>query len=84
MKRNSVAYKLRRKLQVWAQKVMSDEFMSKVYFRIVLHKKLNLKAPKTFNEKMQWLKLYYFPNNQTVVRCADKYGVRDYIIVYQN
>lgn len=79
MERDSFLYKIRRKLQIIAQKFLSDEFMSKFYYRVVLKEKLNLKDPKTFNEKLQWLKLYYYPNNSLVVRCADKLKVRQYI-----
>ncbi len=38
---------------------------------------LNLDNPKTFNEKIQWLKLYY--HNPLMTKCADKVAVRDYI-----
>jgi len=40
-------------------------------------KKLNLNNPTEFNEKIQWLKVYYHPNilNQLV----DKYAVRAYV-----
>ena len=79
MERTSVVYKSRRKMQVLAHKVFSDEFMSRLYCRIVLKKKLDLKNPKTFNEKLQWCKLYYYPQNPLVVQCADKYAVREYI-----
>lgn len=79
MERDSFLYKIRRKLQIIAHKFLSDEFMSKFYYRVVLKEKLNLKDPKTFNEKLQWLKLYYYPNNSLVVRCADKLKVRQYI-----
>ncbi len=79
MERDSVLYKIRRKAQVMAHKFVSDEAMSKFYFKIVLKKKLNLNNPQTFNDKMQWLKLYYFPYNDTVVKCADKYAVREYM-----
>lgn len=34
-------------------------------------------SPTTFNEKLQWLKLYYRNNLLTV--CADKYKVREYV-----
>ncbi|MCT4552201.1 MAG: glycosyl transferase [Alphaproteobacteria bacterium] len=40
--------------------------------------KLDLKNPKTFSEKVQWLK-YYTKNNSTMRLCADKHLVRDYI-----
>lgn len=79
MERDSFLYKARRHCQVFAHKILSDEAMSKLYYRIVLNKKLNLKNPKTFNEKLQWLKLYYLPQNRTAVDCADKYEVRKYV-----
>lgn len=79
MERNSLMYKTRRKIQLIAHLLFPDVFMSKLYYRILLKKKLNLNNPKTFNEKMQWLKLYYFPENPTVIQCSDKVAVRDYV-----
>lgn len=79
MERDTLMYKVRRKVQVLAHKVLSNEILSKIYFRIVLHKSLSLSNPQTFNEKIQWLKLYYYPKNQDVITCADKYAVRKYI-----
>lgn len=79
MERDSNIYKMRRKCQILAHKFVSDECLSKIYYRIVLKKKLNLKNPQTFNEKLQWLKLYYLPENDLVVKCADKYAVREHI-----
>ena len=79
MERDSFLYILRRRCQVLAHKFISDEIMSKLYYRIVLHKKLNLRDPRSFNEKIQWMKLYYYPSTPLVVQCADKYAVRDYI-----
>ena len=37
---------------------MSDRFYLKVAFRARMRKRLNLENPQTFNEKLQWLKLY--------------------------
>lgn len=79
MERDSVLYKARRKCQVLAHKVVSNETLSKFYYRIVMHKKLNLKEPRTFNEKIQWMKLYYYPHNLMVVNGADKFEIRKYI-----
>lgn len=79
MERDSFLYKARRKAQVAAHHIVPDDALSKIYYRIVLKKRLNLENPQTFNEKIQWMKLYYCPNNPLVVRCADKYAVRDYI-----
>ena len=80
MERSSFLYKLRRKGQVVAHKLLPDVFLSKFYYKTVLGKKLNLKDPKTFNEKIQWMKLYLYPFNDEIVTCTDKYKVRDYLI----
>jgi len=46
------------------------------YFR--RHKKIiNFKNPQTFNQKIQWLKLYY--HNQLLKILTDKYEVRKYV-----
>lgn len=39
----------------------------------------DLKNPKTFSEKLCWLKLYRYIKNPLVIQCADKYKVREYI-----
>lgn len=79
MERDSLFYKLRRKGQVIAHYIFPDELMCKLYSRIVLHKKVDLANPKTFNEKIQWMKIHYYPNNKLVIRGADKYADRSYI-----
>jgi hypothetical protein len=38
----------------------------------------NLENPKTFSEKMQWLKLHY--HNPLMTVCADKFELRDYLV----
>ena len=77
--KRSVFYHIRRKGQIVAHHLTTPEFMSKLYFRHVLGYGLNLKEPKTFNEKLQWLKLYHWAETPDAVRCADKYLVRKYI-----
>ena len=39
-------------------KTMDDEKYLKLMFRARMGRKLNLKNPQIFNEKVQWLKLY--------------------------
>lgn len=48
------------------------------YFR---HRKCfaNLSNPKTFTEKLSWLKLYKYNNDKLVKICADKLLVRSYL-----
>jgi len=56
---------------------LSDEEYLKLCFKQYIGKDLNLENPKTFNEKIQWLKLY--DRNPEYTRMVDKYLVRDYI-----
>lgn len=79
MERTSFLYKFRRKIQVVAYHALPNNLLSKIYFKIVLGKSLDLRDPQTFNEKLQWCKLYYFPQNPLVVKCTDKYRVREYL-----
>lgn len=46
-------------------------------FRRTFGRPLDLKSPKTFNEKLFWLMLYY--RTPLVTRLADKYEVRQYV-----
>ena len=56
---------------------LSDELFIKLTYRVFFRKKINLKSPKTFNEKLNWLKLHY--RNDSQVRIVDKYDVKEYI-----
>ena len=79
MERDSLLYKLRRKGQAMAYYLLPHAVLSKLYFRICLHETMDLKNPKKFNEKMQWLKLNYYPKDPLAVQGADKYAVREYV-----
>ena len=55
----------------------SDEYYLRTQF---LHKtgfRLDLEKPKTFNEKLQWLKIHYREDNLTMM--VDKYAVKEYV-----
>ena len=79
MSNRGFIYDTRRKLQVMAYNVFGPVTMSKIYFRIVKKQKLDLKNPQTFDEKIQWYKLNYCQYNENVIRCADKYRIREYL-----
>lgn len=58
-------------------RLVPDKVFLKIYFRFKMGYKLDLKSPKTLNEKIQCLKLY---NRKTLyTKLADKYEVRKYI-----
>jgi len=58
-------------------RIFSDKMYLKIKYRLTMGKKLNLNSPQTFNEKLQWLKLYN--RNSEYAKMVDKYEVRKYI-----
>ena len=77
---NSVVHKLISK--VWhlssVQFFVPGSLYLKIQYKNFIGKKLNLKFPETFNEKLQWLKLY--DRNPKYTQMVDKYEVRKYIV----
>ena len=58
---------------------ISPTFASKVFYKKRFKRILDLKNPITLNEKLQWLKLNTYNNNDLVTTCVDKYKVREYL-----
>ncbi len=56
---------------------ISDEKFLKKKYKKIFGKEINLQEPKTFNEKLQWLKLN--DRNPKYTNLVDKYEVRKYI-----
>ena len=54
-----------------------DGPMLRLQYRIKTGRKLNLKNPVRFTEKLQWYKLHY--RDPQMVACVDKGDVRDYV-----
>lgn len=65
MLRNSV-FKLGR--------VLPDKIWLSILYRVKMGKKINLRNPQTFNEKLQWLKLY--DRRTEHIEMVDKYAVK--------
>lgn len=53
-----------------------DKIYLELFFRIKIGKRPNLEVPKTFNEKLQWLKLY--DRNPEYRKMVDKYEMKKY------
>lgn len=58
-------------------RVLSDTVYLKLAYRASVHKKLDLKDPKTFNEKLQWLKLY--DRKPEYTKMVDKCEAKKYV-----
>ena len=67
--------------KIWHSKYVQffvpDKLYLSLYFRKRFGYNMNWKEPKTFNEKIQWLKLY--DRKDTYTRIVDKLSVREYI-----
>jgi len=77
--KNGIGYRTRRHVQAIAGRIIPNRIMAKLYYRIVMKDRLDLSAPTTFNQKIQWYKLNYCADNDLVIQCSDKYAVREYV-----
>lgn len=57
--------------------ISNDKFYLKVVYFCRFHRKLSFDNPKTFTEKIQWLKLHNTKDLYT--QMVDKYGVRELV-----
>lgn len=71
--RRGVAVTILQRYLTW----LPDKVFVKLMFRIKMGYKLNLRHPTTFNEKLQWLKLY--DRNPDYSMMVDKYAVKKYV-----
>lgn len=60
-----------------SRKLYPAKLYLKLQFQCLIHYRVNLKSPKTFNEKLLWLKLY--DRNPLYTILADKYLVKKYV-----
>lgn len=57
--------------------IKDDEWYVKMRYRLYVGKSLNLDRPQTYNEKLNWQKLY--DHNPLYTTMVDKYAVKDYV-----
>lgn len=57
--------------------LLPDKIYLKKMYKSVFNKELNLKNPETFNEKLQWMKLY--DRRPLYTTLVDKYLAREYV-----
>lgn len=57
--------------------VPNDRIYLQMMFRLMMHRRLSLDNPQTFNEKLQWLKLYNRKPEYT--KMVDKNAVKQYV-----
>lgn len=60
-----------------ARWIKSDSFYVKAIYRLYTGKKLDLDSPQTYNEKLNWQKVY--DHNPLYTTLVDKYAAKDYV-----
>lgn len=82
LKKNKIVKKCHsalNRMKYKAATMISPKLCTKMRYKEAFGKKINLKNPKTLNEKLLWLKLNRYMKNPLVIQCADKFAVREYI-----
>ena len=70
-----------RSLRIKIMRLLSflpDKIIVLLQYRLKTNRKLNLRHPKRYTEKLQWYKLYY--KDPLMEKCVDKYEVRNYVM----
>lgn len=60
-------------------KYISPTLYVKMQYKYITHHKLNLKNPVRYTEKLQYLRLFVYPKDKLVSKCASRDGVREYV-----
>ena len=60
-------------------KAISPTLYVKLQYKYITHHKLNLKKPVRYTEKLQYLRLFVYPKDPLVTKCASRDGVREYL-----
>ena len=60
-------------------KLVSKKAYISYQYKYITHHKLNWKNPTRYTEKLQYLRLYVYPKDPLVIKCAGRVGVREYV-----
>ena len=60
-------------------KLISKKAYISYQYKYITHHKLNWKNPTRYTEKLQYLRLYVYPKDPLVSKCAGRVGVREYV-----
>lgn len=69
--------KILRQILIHTPRLWPDELYLKLMYPCYIGRKLDLDNPRSFNEKLQWLKLH--DHQEKYITMVDKYKVKDYV-----
>ncbi len=74
---NTFKFKVERRLLEYSASILPDSLYLRWKFKFDMGRPLYLKNPKTYNEKLQWLKLYY--KNPEYSKLVDKVEAKKHV-----
>ena len=60
-------------------RTLSPTLYVKLQYKYITHHKLDLKNPKRYTEILQYLRLYVYPHDPLVIKCASRDGAREFL-----
>src|SRR5690606_12626106 len=66
-----------KRLAYWALGILPDRAYVRLHYRRLMGAPLRLRDPKTFSEKLQWLKLY--DRQPLYTTLVDKFAVKEWV-----
>ena len=60
-------------------KLISKKAYISYQYKYITHHKLNWINPTRYTEKLQYLRLYVYPKDPLVIKCASRVGAREYV-----
>ncbi len=76
-KKPPIVRRVLHKLLLLTAPLYPDKFFLCARYYLIMGKKLNLQSPKTYNEKLQWLKLY--DKRPEYTKMVDKIAAKEYV-----
>lgn len=68
-----------RRIIIFLLSPISPRLCDRLMYLHRFHRRAELENPKTLNEKILWLKQNVYNSDPLVMKCADKYAVREYV-----
>lgn len=66
-----------KEIMLWMSRIIPDKYYLQIVYRLRMGQSLDLRYPKTYTEKIQWLKIHDFKPEYT--QLVDKHLVKEYV-----
>jgi len=78
IKHNKIVRAIAKPIKKISKKISPEHYVKDEY-KYITGNKLNITNPVKYTEKLQFLRLYTYANNDLVSKCASRVGLREYV-----